>query len=137
MDTLGKGAIVRTEDVETLVYDWGTIRLLSEPGLTGAERMTSGLVELAVGKGHDRHNHPGTEEIIFVLSGEGEQTVDDHGPVHVGPGASIFVPNSAFHSTLNTGTEPMRLLVIYAPTGAENDLRAIAGCKILPPGQTA
>ena len=135
MDKLGNGAIVRNEDVETLVYDWGTIRLLSEPKLTGAERMTCGLVELAPGKGHDRHNHPGTEEIIYVLEGEGEQTIDGQGPVHVGPGASIFVPNSAYHSTLNTGSEPMRVFVIYAPTGAEEDLRGIEGVKALPPGQ--
>ena len=133
MDRLGKGSIVRPSDVETLVYDWGTIRLLSEPNLTGAERMTCGLVELAPGKGHDRHNHPGTEEIIYVIQGDGEQTVDDHGPVHVSPGSSIFVPNGAFHSTLNTGIETLRLLVIYAPTGAENDLRAIPGCQIVPP----
>jgi len=137
MDKLGKGCIVRPEDVETLVYDWGTINILSEPKLTGAERMTCGLVELAPGGGHDRHNHPGTEEIIFVISGEGEQTVDDQGPVHVTPGSSIFVPNSAYHSTLNTGSETMRLLVIYAPTGAEEDLRAIPGVKIVPPGQRA
>ena len=135
MDTLGNGAIVRPEDVETLVYDWGKINLLSEPKLTGAERMTCGLVQLAPGAGHDRHNHPGTEEIIFVISGEGEQTVDDHGPVHVSPGSSIFVPKDAFHSTLNTGSQTMQLLVIYSPTGAENELRAIPGVRTVPPGE--
>ena len=133
MDKLGDGAVVRPEDVETLVYDWGRINLLSEPKLTGAERMTCGLVQLAPGAGHDRHNHPGTEEIIYVLEGEGEQTVDDHGPVHVTPGSSIFVPKDAFHSTLNTGTETMRLFVIYCPTGAEEDLRSIPGVQTLPP----
>jgi len=133
MHKLGKGSIVRPEDVETLVYDWGTIRLLSEPELTGAERMTCGLVELAPGKGHDRHNHPDTEEIIYVVEGTGEQMVDDGGTAEVGPGACIFVPNGAYHSTLNTGEHPMRLLVVYCPTGAEEALRAIPGVKTLPP----
>jgi len=137
MDKLGKGCIVRAEDVETLLYDWGKIHLVSEPKLTGAKRMTCGIVELAPGAGHDRHNHPGTEEIIFVLEGEGEQTVDDHGPVRVTPGSSIFVPIDAYHSTLNTGDEPMRLLVVYCPTGAEKDLRAIPGVQTLPPGASA
>ena len=137
MDRLGRGCVIYPRDVETLVFDWGRIRLLSEPKLTGAERMTFGLVELAPGKGHDRHNHPGTEEIIYVVSGEGEQMVDDGGTVHVEPGASIFVPNGAFHSTLNTGKKTMRLLVIYAPTGTEEVLRAIPGCKRLPPGRKA
>jgi oxalate decarboxylase/phosphoglucose isomerase-like protein (cupin superfamily) len=137
MDRLGKGSIVRPEDVETLGYDWGTIRLLSEPKLTGAERMTCGLVELAPGKGHDRHNHPGTEEIIYVISGHGEQMVDDGGTVKVGPGASIFVPTGAYHSTLNTGRRTMRLLVIYCPTGTEKTLRAIPGVKVVRPRKKA
>ncbi len=133
MEKLGKGAVVRPRDVETLVYDWGTIRLLSEPKLTGAEKMTCGLVELAPGSGHSRHNHPGTEEIIYCISGTGEQMVDDGGTVKVGPGASIFVPTGAYHSTLNTGKRTMRLLVIYAPTGAEIALRAIPGVETIAP----
>jgi oxalate decarboxylase/phosphoglucose isomerase-like protein (cupin superfamily) len=135
MDKLGKGAVVRPKDVETLIYDWGTIRLLSEPKLTGAKKMTCGLVELAPGSGHSRHNHPGTEEIIYCISGTGEQTVDDHGPVHVSPGSSIFVPTGAYHSTLNTGKRTLRLLVIYAPTGTEKARRAIPGVKMVPPGR--
>jgi len=133
MDKLGKGCVVYADEVETLQFDWGTIRLLSEPKLTGAERMTFGRVELAPGTGHDRHNHPDTEEIIYVVSGEGEQMVDDEGPVHVKPGASIFVPNSAYHSTLNTGAETMVLLVVYCPTGAEEVFRGLPDCRILPP----
>lgn len=133
MDKLGKGCVVYADEVETLKFDWGKIRLLSEPGLTGAEMMTFGRVELSPGAGHDRHNHPDTEEIIYCVSGEGEQTVDDEGPVHVRPGASIFVPNSAYHSTLNTGTETMVLLVVYCPVGAEKDLRSLPDCRVLPP----
>jgi len=137
VDKLGKGAVVRPTDVETLVYDWGTIRLLSEPNLTGAKKMTCGLVELAPGSGHSRHNHPGTEDIIYCISGHGEQMVDDAGTVKVGPGASIFVPTGAYHSTLNTGKRTMRLLVVYCPTGAEKALRAIPGVKTLAPGRKA
>jgi oxalate decarboxylase/phosphoglucose isomerase-like protein (cupin superfamily) len=135
VDKLGRGCIVRPKDVDTLVFDWGKIRLFSEPNLTGAERMTFGLVELAPGKGHDRHNHPGTEEVIYVVSGEGEQMVDDQGPVHVGPGASIFVPTGIHHSTLNTGKEPMRLIVVYCPTGAEVALRGAPDVQIVPPAR--
>ncbi len=133
MEQLGKGCVVYADEVETLKFDWGKIRLLSEPKLTGAARMTFGRVELAPGAGHDRHNHPDTEEIIYCLSGVGEQTVDDEGPVAIRPGASIFVPDSAYHSTLNTGTETLVLLVVYCPVGAEEDLRSLPDCRVLPP----
>jgi oxalate decarboxylase/phosphoglucose isomerase-like protein (cupin superfamily) len=135
MDRLGAGCIVRPDDVETLAFDWGEIRLLSEPKLTGAKQMTCGLVELGIGQGHADHSHPGAEEIIYVISGEGEQTVDGKGPVRVTSGASIFVPEGVTHSTLNTGTDTLRLFVAYSPTGAEEDLRGLPDCKTLPPGQ--
>ena len=51
--------------VETQVFDWGTIKWLSEPRVTGTDRFTMGVVLLQPGKGHSRHNHPGTEEILY------------------------------------------------------------------------
>ncbi len=35
----------------------------------------------------------------------------------VGPGCTIFVPESRFHSTKNTGSAPMQLFVVYSPAG--------------------
>jgi mannose-6-phosphate isomerase-like protein (cupin superfamily) len=37
-----------------------------------------------------------------VLSGEGQQMVDDQPPITVRAGASIYVPADVYHSTLNT-----------------------------------
>ena len=132
MQRLGSGYITYGEDVDALHFDWGVIRILSEPQVTQAERFSFGMVILEPGKGHDRHNHPGSEEIIYVVSGEGEQMVDDAPAVHVRPGASIFIPAGVFHSTLNTGWEPLRLVVVYAPAGPERLLREIPGCKVVP-----
>jgi oxalate decarboxylase/phosphoglucose isomerase-like protein (cupin superfamily) len=133
---LGSGYIVNADEVDTLVFDWGNIKFFSEPEVTGASRFSFGMVILSPGKGHERHNHPGTEEIIFVVSGEGEQMVDDQPAVHVRPGSSIFIPDGVNHSTVNTGWEPMRLIVVYAPPGSERGLRDIPDCRVLPPGQT-
>src|SRR5579863_3240697 len=62
--------------VETQVFDWGTIKWLSEPRVTGTDRFTAGVVILEPGKGHTRHNHPGVEEILYIISGEGDQMVE-------------------------------------------------------------
>jgi oxalate decarboxylase/phosphoglucose isomerase-like protein (cupin superfamily) len=135
MQKVGSGYITYGDDVDSLVFDWGTVKILSEPQVTDAERFSFGMVVLEPGKGHERHNHPGSEEIIFVMSGEGEQMVDDQPPVKVRPGASIYIPADIYHSTLNTGWEPLRLLVVYAPAGPERILRDIPGCKVIPPTQ--
>ena len=135
MEKLGSGYIVYGHDVETLSFDWGNIKFLSEPRVAGGETMSFGMVVLAPGKGHERHNHPEADEVIFVMSGEGVQMVDDQPPVPVRPGASIYIPLGVYHSTLNTGWEPLRLMVVYAPAGPERVLRDIPGCNIVPAGE--
>ncbi|MBC8159900.1 MAG: cupin domain-containing protein [Roseiflexaceae bacterium] len=129
---VGTGAIVYGNDVDTLRFDWGDIKVLSEPQVTGAERFSFGMVVLASGKGHERHNHPGAEEIVFVMSGEGTQMIDDQPAVAIRAGASIYIPADVYHSTINTGWEPLRLLVVYAPAGPERLLRDIPGCQVIP-----
>ncbi len=131
MQRPGAGVITTTQDVDSLEFDWGKIHFLSEPAVTGAKSFSFGLVDLAEGKGHARHNHPGSEEIIYVVSGEGEQMVDDRPPVKVSAGSSIYIPADVYHSTLNTGTETLKLIVVYSPAGPERLLRDIPGCKVV------
>jgi oxalate decarboxylase/phosphoglucose isomerase-like protein (cupin superfamily) len=131
MDKLGSGFITTPQDVDRLEFDWGKIHFLSEPAVTGAKGFSFGLVDLEAGKGHARHNHPGSEEIIYVVSGQGEQMVDDQPPVAVSAGSSIYVPADVYHSTLNTGTQTLKLIVVYSPAGPERLLREIPGCHIV------
>lgn len=130
---------VKPDDVETQVFDWGTIKWLAEPRITGqAARFSTGVVVLAPGKGHTRHNHPGVEEILYVVSGEGEQMVEDAGgqPVRqpVRPGVLVHIPPDVYHETINTGWKPLELLAVYCPAGPEALLRDMAG-SVLAPGQ--
>jgi oxalate decarboxylase/phosphoglucose isomerase-like protein (cupin superfamily) len=92
---------------------------------------------LQPGQGHERHNHPDADEILFILSGEGDQMLDDEEPVRVRAGASIYVPRGVYHSTMNAGWEPLRFVVVYAPAGPENVLRGLPGVRIVPAGGIA
>ena len=133
-----KQRFVAPDDVETQVFDWGMLKWLSEPRVTAAERFSAGIVVLAPGKGHTRHNHPGVEEILYVVSGEGMQMVEDARgePVRrtVTAGMLVHIPADVYHETINTGWEPLKLVAIYSPHGPEAILRAKPGCTVLPPG---
>ena len=48
--------LVRPSDVETMVFDWGTIKWMSEPRVTHTSGFTMGVVLLEPGKGHERHS---------------------------------------------------------------------------------
>ena len=107
MEKIGSCTMVYGEDVETLSFDWGTLKLFSEPKVTGGRTMTFGMVVLAPGKAHARHNHPNADEVIFVVSGEGEQMLDDQAPVAIRPGASIYIPRGVYHGTLKSPEAPL------------------------------
>ena len=121
--------------VETQTFDWGIIKWLVSPDLTPGANITFGQVVLLPGEGHTRHNHPQSEEILYVLSGTGEQMVDDGEPFPVRPGHAVFIPTAAFHSTVNTGWEPLSLLAIYAPAGAEQALKGLPDYREIPAGE--
>jgi len=121
--------------VPTQTFEWGAIKWYVAPGATAGAVMSFGEVVLLPGQGHDRHNHPVSEEILYVLSGEGEQMIDDAAPFPVRAGDTIYVPTAVYHSTRNTGWTPMRLLAIYNPGGPERDLEALPDYREVPPGR--
>ncbi len=137
MQTIGACTIAYGHDVETLAFDWGNVKLLSTPDTAGGDTMTFGMVVLQPGRGHARHDHPDADEILFILSGDGEQMLDDRPAVPIGPGAMIYIPRGVFHSTLNTGWEPLRFVVVYAPAGTEKVLRGLPDVRIVPAGEIA
>jgi oxalate decarboxylase/phosphoglucose isomerase-like protein (cupin superfamily) len=134
MSELKGKRFVEPNDVETQVFDWGIIKWFSEPRVTNAEKFSMGIVILEPGKGHTLHNHPGVEEILYVISGEGEQLVKDERRC-VYPGMMIHIPPDIYHETINTGWEQMKILAVYAPPGPEAQLREMPECKIVPPGE--
>jgi len=135
---MSENNFVDPKAVPAFGFDWGRLTLTVGPEVNGATQFSGGVVDLPAGKGHTRHNHPGAEEIIFVISGTGEQMVEDPAgnPIvrQVGPGSTVFVPESRFHSTLNTGSGPMQLFVVYSPAGPEKALRELPDFRLLPPG---
>jgi len=133
-----KKTFVQPADVETQVFDWGRLSWLSEPTVTAAERFSAGVVRLEPGKGHTRHNHPYSEEILYVISGKGLQMVElESGKVEkeIGPGTLVHIPTAVYHSTVNTGSETMELIAIYAPFGPEAELRQLPGVVLEPPAR--
>ena len=121
--------------VPTQTFDWGAIKWFVTPGGTPGAGMTFGEVVLLPGLGHDRHNHPESEEILYILSGEGEQMLDDGALFPVRAGDTIYVPTAVFHSTRNTGWEPLRILAIYNPGGPERALEGLPDFQEVPAGE--
>ncbi len=127
--------LIDPNDLPTYSFGWGVIKpLVSQDNVSEDPAVSLMHVVLLPGQGHERHNHPDADEILYVLAGTGDQMVDDTDPFPVRPGQAIWVPRGAFHSTLNTGWEPMVLLAIYAPAGAEQVLKTLPDFVEVPAG---
>ena len=128
-------AAIDPDAIPTQSLDWGTLKWFVSPAHTQGAAMAFGEVVLLAGKGHERHNHPESEEILYILSGEGEQMVDDGEPFPVRAGDTIYIPTAIYHSTINTGWSPLRLLAIYNPGGPEQALANLPDFREIPAGE--
>lgn len=125
------------EQVPTRVFDWGTIKWLVTPHLDDGVGLTTGEVIVYPGEGHAPHRHPGEEEVIYVISGRGIQTVgegEDEQRFPIAEGEAVHIRTNVLHSTYNTIWSPLRLIVVYTPGGAETILDSLPGTRILEPG---
>ena len=129
----GKAARIDPASISTHTFDWGAAKWFITPSQNAAA-LTFGEVVVMPGGGHSRHNHPDAEEVLYFLSGEGEQTLDDGDPFRVVAGDTIYIPVGVFHSTINIGWEPMRVLALYNPGGSEQGLAELPDFREAPAG---
>ncbi|MEW9550574.1 cupin domain-containing protein [Nonomuraea sp. NPDC050783] len=128
---------VSPDAVPTMAFDWGSIKWFVTPSAVPGAASTLGEVIVNPGKGHARHNHPDAEEIIYVISGEGRQTVGDGAEFPIREGDTVHIPTGVYHSTYNTTWRPLRLIVTYTPGGAEKALEAAPDLTLYEPGAVA
>ncbi|GAA5103564.1 hypothetical protein GCM10023319_71540 [Nocardia iowensis] len=121
--------------VATMVFDWGSIKWLVTPDIINGASSTLGEVVINPNKGHDRHDHPDSDEILYVVDGEGRQTVGDSDEFAIKAGDAVWIPRGTLHSTYNTGWRPLRLVATYTPGGAEAALRGLPDFVELAPGE--
>ena len=69
---------------------------------------------LPVGGTTTPHYHPKTEEIYYILQGQGEMQIDEEQRT-VGPGDAIAIPPGARHQITNTGQTTLLFLCCCAP----------------------
>jgi quercetin dioxygenase-like cupin family protein len=124
---------VRPETLSTMVFDWGSIKWLVSPRHIDGAKSTLGEVVINPDRGHERHSHPGADEVLYVVDGEGLQMVDDEEPFPIKAGDAVHIPAGVPHSTVNTTWRTLRLIVTYTPGGEEAALEQAPGYRLLPP----
>jgi quercetin dioxygenase-like cupin family protein len=78
------------------------------------------VVDLEPGEAPPLHIHPDTEQIFYMLQGEGELRVGDEGrdSYRVKPGDVVRIPPATWHRIINDGAIDIRYVSIDAFPGA-------------------
>lgn len=87
------------------------VKWLVNADTAGARHMLFGLSRFAPGGSHVLHRHPLVEEVIYVVSGAGQQ-LRDGDPVPVTAGDLTFASKGEWHGHV-AGSEEMRFLFLY------------------------
>jgi len=87
---------------------------------TGSKDVYVGLLEAEGGAEIPRHTHEGSEEILYVISGDGELTVGSD-KIKFGREQAIHIPAGQAHAIKFHGDERGMVLQAFAPGGAEKE----------------
>lgn len=111
--------ISRPDDGETVGNPVGGHVVFKVRGEHTAGRLTAFETVIAAGQGPPLHRHGDADETIWVIEGDVRfQLADALEPAPAG--SFVFIPRGVPHTFQNTGSEPARMLIQFAPAGMEH-----------------
>ncbi len=112
---------VNLDQVEPFITkDGSQIRELLAYRNSAVRNQSLAEATVPVGGSTDEHYHSETEEIYFILAGEGKMRIEDESQdVRVGDAIAILPGQK--HKLWNTGDVPLRLLCCCAPCYEHRD----------------
>jgi len=115
----------------------GEVALVLDKGVVATDAFSQQRLTLQPGAAVPSHQHSGSAELIYVVSGKTETTVEGATKV-LGAGEAIWIPAGAQHAAKVVGKEPLAVVQFYVPGGPEQRYRPSgsggAGAGAGPPG---
>jgi mannose-6-phosphate isomerase-like protein (cupin superfamily) len=109
-----------------ITKDGSEIRELLAHRNSIVRNQTLAEARLPVGGSTAPHHHVKTEEIYYVVEGQGLMRIGEE-TAAVGPGDAIAIPPGASHQITNTGSGVLRFLCCCAPGYEHEDTVLAAG----------
>lgn len=102
--------------------DGSTIRELFGSAVGGSSAQSLAEARLAPGSATERHLHALSEEIYFVLEGEGVIEIDGE-EATLKAGDAVVIPPGAAHTIATWGLQELRFLCCCVPPYTHDDTR--------------
>lgn len=99
----------------------GTSIELVNSTLSGSKLLSIAIILLEPANKSTRHFHKNTEEVYYILEGEGEILIDDM-KSRIVSGDTILLPIGSKHQIINTGNKLLKFISIDSPVFDELDV---------------
>lgn len=99
---------------------YGSVFVLNVPQTVRLKNVDFAFATVNVGKRSPDHYHAVTEEVYYILEGQGRIYIGGEA-ADVRPGETIFIPSNTIHAIENTGITPLRFIVVSSPPYDRDD----------------
>jgi len=105
--------VIHESEVETLNLPGRALKWLIHPSQKISDKCSMNTVTINSGETvKPAHYHPNSEEVIYVVSGEGKVMIDNE--VHIiKTGTTILFPQGSIHMVRNSGSEALKLICFF------------------------
>jgi quercetin dioxygenase-like cupin family protein len=106
-------AVTRADCYEIEETPWGRLVWMVAGRLGNSEKMTVGQCYIDGGKANPRHYHPNCDEVLHVLQGEIEHSLNDDS-YRMSAGDTVSIPMGTVHNARNLGEEQAVLFIAFS-----------------------
>jgi len=105
---------IHERDVEAVSLPGRDHKMVVKPQNIGSKFMCAGVADFPANAHAPAHAHQKEEEILYVLSGQGNMYFDGV-PEPLEPGTFMFVPPGVEHSLESTTNEILKVFYVFSP----------------------
>ncbi|TQM11536.1 quercetin dioxygenase-like cupin family protein [Pseudonocardia kunmingensis] len=106
-------AVARPSDYDVEETPFGRLVWMVSGKLGNSETMTVGKCHIEPGRSNPRHYHPNCDEVLYVVRGTIEHSVENEVTV-MHPGDVVSIPSGRLHNARNIGEDEVELLISFS-----------------------
>jgi quercetin dioxygenase-like cupin family protein len=107
------GTVVRGIEAPVEAFDWGTLQWLAAGRTVPGCLQTFGVSRIGPGSKNPLHYHPNCEEILYVVSGRCDHSLDGRWEP-LAAGDAVVIPQGVRHNLVNTGDEDVVCIISFS-----------------------
>ena len=107
-------------DGELLDQPWGKLTWLASRKLGNSTTMTFGRVIIPADQTNPRHRHPNCDEILHLLTGRLEHSLDDE-RFFIEPGDTISIPAGTWHNAKALDGVDAEMVICFSSADRETE----------------